>query len=115
MQKPLLAVLLASAFCSLNASAADLIQVYQQALANDATFASARASAAAGRESCRISSNHADRALRTTDWAYLAESDGRPARLYRKPDDIWEVNDLQLRYPDDCDQLLAVLDQKEQT
>ncbi len=50
MQKPLLAVLLASAFCSLNASAADLIQVYQQALANDATYASARASAAAGRE-----------------------------------------------------------------
>lgn len=50
MQKPLLAVLLASAFVSLNASAADLIQVYQQALANDATFASARASAAAGRE-----------------------------------------------------------------
>ena len=50
MQKPLLAVLLASAFFSLNASAADLIQVYQQALANDATFASARASAAAGRE-----------------------------------------------------------------
>ncbi|MEX5745293.1 TolC family outer membrane protein [Massilia sp. X63] len=50
MQKPLLAVLLASAFFSLNASAADLIQVYQQALANDAAFASARASAAAGRE-----------------------------------------------------------------
>ena len=50
MQKSLIAVLLASAFCSLNASAADLIQVYQQALANDATFASARASAAAGRE-----------------------------------------------------------------
>jgi outer membrane protein len=50
MQKPLLAVLVASAFFSLNASAADLIQVYQQALANDATFASARASAAAGRE-----------------------------------------------------------------
>ena len=50
MQKPLLAVLVASAFFSLNASAADLIQVYQQALANDATYASARASAAAGRE-----------------------------------------------------------------
>lgn len=50
MQKPLLAVLVASALFSLNASAADLIQVYQQALANDATFASARASAAAGRE-----------------------------------------------------------------
>ncbi|MCC2958035.1 TolC family outer membrane protein [Massilia sp. IC2-477] len=50
MQKPLLAVLVASALFSLNASAADLIQVYQQALANDANFASARASAAAGRE-----------------------------------------------------------------
>jgi outer membrane protein len=50
MQKPLIAVLLASAFFSLNAQAADLIQVYQQALANDATYASARASAAAGRE-----------------------------------------------------------------
>jgi outer membrane protein len=50
MQKPLLAVLLASAFFSLEAHATDLIQVYQQALANDATFASARASAAAGRE-----------------------------------------------------------------
>src|SRR3954471_12279837 len=50
MQKPLIAVLLASAFVSLNARAADLIQVYQQALANDATYASARASVAAGRE-----------------------------------------------------------------
>jgi outer membrane protein len=49
MQKPLIAVLLASAF-SLNAQAADLLQVYQQALANDATYASARASAVAGRE-----------------------------------------------------------------
>ena len=50
MQKPLIAVLLASAFLTLNASAADLLQVYQQALANDAAFASARASLAAGRE-----------------------------------------------------------------
>ena len=50
MQKPLIAVLLASAGCAFNASAADLIQVYQQALANDATYASARASLAAGRE-----------------------------------------------------------------
>ncbi|MGH8853538.1 MAG: TolC family outer membrane protein [Telluria sp.] len=50
MRKPFLAVLVASAFFSLNANAADLLQVYQQALANDATFASARASAAAGRE-----------------------------------------------------------------
>jgi outer membrane protein len=50
MQKPLIAVLIASAFVSLNAQAADLIQVYQQALANDAVYASARASQAAGRE-----------------------------------------------------------------
>ncbi|XYJ10973.1 TolC family outer membrane protein [Telluria sp. B2] len=50
MQKPLIAMLLASAFVSFDASAIDLIQVYQQALANDATYASARASLAAGRE-----------------------------------------------------------------
>jgi outer membrane protein len=50
MQKPLIAVLIASAFLSINAQAADLIQVYKQALANDATFASARASLAAGKE-----------------------------------------------------------------
>jgi outer membrane protein len=50
MQKPLIAALLAGAFFSLDANAIDLIQVYQQALANDATYASARASAVAGRE-----------------------------------------------------------------
>ena len=50
MQKPLIAVLLAGAFFSQGAQAADLLQVYQQALANDATYASARASAQAGRE-----------------------------------------------------------------
>jgi outer membrane protein len=50
MQNPLIAVLIASAFVSLNAQAADLIQVYQQALANDAVYASARASQAVGRE-----------------------------------------------------------------
>ncbi|MBW8899439.1 MAG: TolC family outer membrane protein [Massilia sp.] len=50
MQKPLIAALLASAFLTLDAQAADLLQVYQQALANDATYASARASAQAGRE-----------------------------------------------------------------
>jgi outer membrane protein len=50
MQKSLIAALVASAFLSLNAQAADLIQVYQQALANDAVYASARASLAVGRE-----------------------------------------------------------------
>jgi outer membrane protein len=50
MQRPLIAVLITSAFLTLNAQAADLIQVYQQALANDATYASARSSLEAGRE-----------------------------------------------------------------
>ena len=54
MRKPLIAVLMTSAFvsmtCSLQAQAADLIQVYQQALANDAQYASARAGLAAGME-----------------------------------------------------------------
>jgi outer membrane protein len=50
MQKPLIAALIASACLSLDACAADLVQVYQQALANDAVYASARASLAAGRE-----------------------------------------------------------------
>jgi outer membrane protein len=50
MQRPLIAVLITSALLTLNAQAADLIQVYQQALANDATFASARSSLTAGQE-----------------------------------------------------------------
>lgn len=53
-----------------------------------------------------------ERGLRTADWAFLPavpESD-RPARLYRKPDDIWEVNDLAPRHPDECDRLAALLD-----
>lgn len=50
MRKPLIAALIASAFLSLNAQAVDLLQTYQQALANDAQFASARATLAAGQE-----------------------------------------------------------------
>jgi outer membrane protein len=50
MQRPLIAVLIASAFMTFNAQAADLVQVYQQALANDATYAGARASLTAGQE-----------------------------------------------------------------
>ena len=50
MQRPLIAVLITSAFLTLNAQAADLIQVYQQALANDATYASARSALSAGQE-----------------------------------------------------------------
>lgn len=50
MQKSLIAALLAGVFFSPCARAADLIQVYQQALANDAVYASARASELAGKE-----------------------------------------------------------------
>ena len=50
MRKSLIATLVASAFLVLNAHAADLLQVYKEALANDAQYASARASLAAGQE-----------------------------------------------------------------
>jgi outer membrane protein len=43
-------MLLAGTFLSLNAHAIDLLQVYKEALANDAQYASARASLAAGEE-----------------------------------------------------------------
>jgi outer membrane protein len=50
MRTPVLATLLASALLSLNAHALDLLQVYQEALANDAQYASARAAREAGQE-----------------------------------------------------------------
>ena len=53
MRKTLIAALMTSACLSMTcaqAQAADLIQVYQQALANDAQYASARAALAAGME-----------------------------------------------------------------
>jgi outer membrane protein len=50
MRNHLIAALIASAFLTLPAQAADLLQTYQDALANDAQFASARASLAAGQE-----------------------------------------------------------------
>jgi outer membrane protein len=50
MRKPALALLIAGALLSFNAQALDLMQVYQEALANDAQFASARAAHAAGQE-----------------------------------------------------------------
>jgi outer membrane protein len=50
MRNSLIATLIAGAFVSLNAHAIDLLQVYREALANDAPFASTRASLAAGRE-----------------------------------------------------------------
>jgi outer membrane protein len=50
MRKSFIATLVASTLVSLNAHAVDLLQVYKEALANDAQYASARASLAAGEE-----------------------------------------------------------------
>jgi outer membrane protein len=50
MRPTLIASLLAGSFLSLQAQALDLLQVYQQALANDPVYSSARASLAAGQE-----------------------------------------------------------------
>ncbi|MFZ6689676.1 TolC family outer membrane protein [Undibacterium sp. SXout11W] len=50
MRNPVIAALLAGALFSAQANAADLLQIYKDALANDAQFASARASQVAGLE-----------------------------------------------------------------
>ena len=50
MRNPVMAALLAGAFFSLNANATDLLQIYKDALANDAQYASARAALTAGQE-----------------------------------------------------------------
>lgn len=50
MRNTLLAGLIASAFLCLNAAATDLVQIYKDALQNDAQFASARSAYTAGQE-----------------------------------------------------------------
>lgn len=50
LRNSIIATLIASAFLSLSAGAGDLLQVYKDALANDAQFGSARASQVAGQE-----------------------------------------------------------------
>jgi outer membrane protein len=50
MRKAILASLIATSFISLNAGAADLLQIYKDALSNDPVYASARASQVAGLE-----------------------------------------------------------------
>ena len=50
MRNSVIASLLAGVFLSANANAADLLQIYKDALANDAQYASARASQVAGQE-----------------------------------------------------------------
>jgi outer membrane protein len=50
MRNSLIATLVAGAFISLNAQAADLLQIYKQALTNDPVYASARSAMVAGEE-----------------------------------------------------------------
>ena len=50
MRNSVIAALIAGAFFSAQANAADLLQIYKDALANDAQYASARASQVAGQE-----------------------------------------------------------------
>jgi outer membrane protein len=50
MRTPLIAMLIAGAFLTLNAQAVDLVQVYREALVNDPVYASARASRMVGEE-----------------------------------------------------------------
>jgi outer membrane protein len=50
MRTSLIATLIAGTFASFNAHALDLLQVYKEALANDAQYASARATLTAGQE-----------------------------------------------------------------
>ena len=74
-------------------------------LAGRSLLALTTGTASAWRQTAR-SARGEERAIRTVDWAYLAPV----PRLYRKPDDVWEVNDLAPRYPDECDRLAAELD-----
>lgn len=50
MRKSIIATFIATAFISLNAGASDLLQIYKEALVNDAQFSAARASKVAGQE-----------------------------------------------------------------
>jgi arylsulfatase A-like enzyme len=67
--------------------------------------------------SASIRQTHTERAIRTPEWTFLpaVPEAGEAPRLYRKPDDVWEVNDLAPRHPDECDRLAALLDPKEPT
>ncbi len=40
-----------------------------------------------------------------------AESEPRPAKLYVKPEDVWDIHDMADQLPDDADRLTAALDQ----
>ena len=50
MRKSIIASVIATAFLSFNAGASDLLQIYKEALVNDAQFSAARATKLAGQE-----------------------------------------------------------------
>ncbi len=47
-------------------------------------------------------------AVRTGEWTFLPATE-QPARLYVRPDDLWEVNDVAARHPDEGDRLAALV------
>jgi arylsulfatase A-like enzyme len=56
----------------------------------------------------------AERAIRTNDWAYLLplrtpDGETREPRLYKKPDDRWEVNDVRARNIAVTDELESIV------
>ncbi len=58
---------------------------------------------------CARGSANGELLLRTPEWAYLAATDAHPPRLFRKPEDRWEVNDLLKNYQPWTDHLGQVL------
>jgi arylsulfatase A-like enzyme len=63
------------------------------------------------RDVCRYSTG-TESGLRTIEWSFFPATAKQPPRLYRKPDDIWEVNDLAARHADECDRLTELLNQE---
>ena len=57
----------------------------------------------------------AEWAIRTPEWAFLLpvradpDDNPRPPRLFEKPDDAWEVNDLRSRHPETAEELERLL------
>lgn len=50
------------------------------------------------------------RSVRTKKWALIAPGEAEPARMYVRPDDLWEANDLAARLPDEYDRLMRLLE-----
>jgi len=104
-----------SAFTQASDLGPSILDLFETSTNTGSLIALARGSAQAVRSDARsatIRSTGAERSIRTPEWAFLSAvpEAGQPARLYRKPDDLWEVNDLAPRHADECDRLAALLD-----